>query len=215
MSQELREQLSRVLWMGGATDTGKSTVAQNLADCHGLYVYQYDKTDAKHLEKLAGTVPEIRKFNESSLDERWVYPEPAAMVEFLLIAFSHRFPLMLQDLLTLPGDKPIVVEGFGLLPEFVHPFLSSRHQAIWLVPTEKFKWESMTRRGKPSFAKLTGDPEKAKMNLFARDMLLADYYRKQVSAYGYTLYEVDGSISIEEMTMLVNAHFAKYLESVR
>lgn len=215
MSQELRKQLSHVLWIGGATDTGKSTLAQNLADRQGMTVYHYDKTDANHLEKLAEIVPEIRKFNESSLDERWVYPEPAAMLDFLLFSFSFRFPLVINDLLGLPGDRPMIAEGFGFLPELVHPVLSSRYQAIWFVPTENFKWESMARRGKPSFAKLTTDPEKAKMNLFARDMLLADQYRKQVSVYAYTLYEVDGSVSIEEMTTLVDDHFDKYLRTVR
>ncbi|NTV37996.1 MAG: hypothetical protein HGA82_02240, partial [Anaerolineales bacterium] len=82
-------------------------------------------------------------------------------------------------------------------------------QALWFVPTEKFKWESMTRRGKPSFAALVSDPEKARLNLFARDMLLADYYRQQVPSYGYTLLEVDGSHSADEMTDLAEAHFAQ------
>jgi hypothetical protein len=137
------------------------------------------------------------------------------MLDFLLFSFSFRFPLVINDLLGLPGDRPMIAEGFGFLPELVHPVLSSRYQAIWFVPTENFKWESMARRGKPSFAKLTTDPEKAKMNLFARDMLLADQYRKQVSVYAYTLYEVDGSVSIEEMTTLVDDHFDKYLRTVR
>jgi hypothetical protein len=105
----------------------------------------------------------------------------------------------------------LIVEGFGLLPELLHPILSSDHQAIWFVPTEKFKWESMTRRGKPSFGSSLSDPEKARMNLFTRDMMLADYYRKQAPYYGYTLYEIDGSLSAEEMTDLADTHFARHL----
>ena len=49
------------------------------------------------------------------------------------------------------------------------------------------------------------------MNLFTRDMMLADHYRKQVPYYGYTLCEVDGSLSANEMTDLTSAHFASYL----
>ncbi len=210
MSNELKERLTHVLWIGGATDTGKSTIAQNLANRYGLYVYHYDKMDAEHHIKLAETVPEIHKFNHASLDERWIIPEPRTMLERALFSFSHRFALVIEDLLALPKDKPIIAEGFGLLPELVHPILSSRYQAIWFIPTEAFKWDSMVRRDKPSFAKMTSDPKRARMNLFARDMLLTDYYRKQVSAYGYTLYEVDGSRSIEEIADLTDKHFAGY-----
>ncbi len=214
MISEMKKQLTHVLWIGGATDTGKSTIAQRLATRHQLRVYHYDKTDAEHHRKLAETVPEIQRFNETSLDERWVIPEPSILFERALSSFSHRFPLVVDDLLALPKDKPIIAEGFGLLPELVHPILSSHYQAIWLVPTESFKRDSMERRGKPSFGKLTSNPEKAKMNLFLRDTMLADYYRKQVPVYGYTLYEIDGSRSIEQMTDLVEAHFANYLPTL-
>jgi len=135
------------------------------------------------------------------------------LFERSLFSFSHRFPLVIEDLLALPNDKQIIAEGFGLLPELVHPILSSHYQAVWFVPTETFKWDSMARRGKPSFAKMTNDPEKAKTNLFTRDMMLADYYRKLVLSYGYTLHEINDSHSAEEMTDLVDWHFAKYRES--
>ena len=211
MISEPKKQLAHILWIGGATDTGKSTIAQNLATRHDMYVYHYDQTDSDHHMKLAETVSEIQKFNDASLDERWVIPEPKAMFERSLFSFSRRFSLVIEDLLDFPNDQPIIAEGFGLLPELVRPMLSSYHQAIWFVPTESFKRDSMERRGKPSFGKLTSNPEKTKTNLFTRDMMLADYYRKQVSSYGYTLYEIDGSRSAEQMTDLVEAHFAKYL----
>lgn len=211
MTSEPKKGLAHILWLGGATDSGKSTVAQNLAQRYGISVYHYDKADAGQVEKLANIVPEVDQFFKASMEERWIHPTPKMMFDYLLVVFPHRFPLVIENLLEMPKDKPIIVEGFGLLPELVHPVLSSRHQAIWLVPTEKFKWESMERRGKPSFASSLSDPEKAKMNLFARDMMLADYYRKQVPSYGYTLHEVDGSRSAEQMTDLVEAHFTKYL----
>ncbi len=207
----MKKQFAHVLWIGGATDTGKSTIAQTLAARHEMYVYHYDKTDAEHHIKLSKTVPEIQTFNKASLDERWVIPEPKFLYERLLFSFHHRFPLVMEDLLRLPNDKPVIAEGFGFLPEHIHPLLSSDHQAIWLAPTELFKRDSMERRGKPSFGKLTSNPEKAKANLFERDRLLVEYYRKQVRSYGYTLCEIDGSRSVEQVTDLVEAHFAKYL----
>ena len=152
---------------------------------------------------------------QASLDERWIYPEPRALLMRSLKSFSHRFPLVIEDLLALPRDKLIIAEGFGLLPELVHPVLSSHYQAVWLIPTETFKLDSMARRAKPSFGKLISNPEKAKANLLYRDILLAEYYRQQVPAFGYTLLEVDGSHSAEQMTDLIDQHFSKYRESLR
>lgn len=215
MSLDLQKRLRHVLWIGGATDTGKSTIAQNLASRYGIYVYHYDKTDVEHHEKLAKTNLEIRHFLNTSLDERWVYPEPETLLARSLKSFSLRFPIVLEDILALPSDKPIIAEGFGFLPELVHPLLSSHYQAVWLIPTETFKVDSMVRRGKPSFGKSVSNPEKAITNLFARDLMLAEYYRKQVPVFGYTLLEVDGSQSAEEMIDLIDAHFAEYRDSLR
>ena len=206
-----KEQLAHVLWIGGATDSGKSTIAQNLASRHGMNVYHYDKADAEHHQKLAETILEIRQFMDASLEERWVDPEPTALLTRSLKSFSCRFPLVMEDLLAFPGDRPVIAEGFGFLPELIHPLLSSQYQAIWLVPTEEFKRASMERRGKPSFGQSISDPQKAKKNLFQRDRMLAEYYRERVLAFGYTLCEVNGSHSAEAMTDLLHQHFARYL----
>lgn len=214
MSTIEKKRLTHILWIGGGTDAGKSSVAQNLAERRGFSVYHYDREDATQMERLARTVPEVSRFLEASLEEHWVQSAPQKMFEFLLFVFPHRFPLVIESLLDRPREKPVIVEGFGLLPELVHPLLSSPHQAIWFVPTEQFKWESMLRRGKPSFASSVSDPGRARSNLFQRDLLLADYYRRQVPAYGYTLIEVDGSQDAGQMTELVEAYFSKYLDTL-
>lgn len=210
LDQETRMRLAHVLWLGGAPDAGKTTIAKSIADRHGLSVYHYDRADAEHLQRLAADLPEARRFLEASLEERWILPTPQAMFETLCFLFPHRFRLVVESLLEMPRNPPILVEGFGLLPELVAPLLSEGHQVAWLVPGGEFKWASMSRRGKPSFASKTSDPEKARLNLFARDKLLADHYRRQASALGYRLLEVDGSQSMEELTNVVDAHFAQY-----
>jgi hypothetical protein len=71
MILDLKQQLAHILWIGGATDMGKSTVAQTLAARHEWYVYHYNEKDVEHHLKLVDTVPEIQKFNAASLDERF------------------------------------------------------------------------------------------------------------------------------------------------
>lgn len=211
MTQDRRQALSHVFWIGGASDSGKSTAARMLAERRCLQVYFYDRRDLAHIEQLARTQSVYRAFLAASLDERWVAPEPEELFQRALQAFRDRFPLVVEDLLALPRQSGIVAEGFGLLPELLAPLLSHPNQALWLAPSDAFKRASMERRGKPSFGAQVSDLERAKTNLLARDRLLAEYIRGQVLSYGFTLYEVDGARSPEETADWVERHFERLL----
>ena len=211
MDPKFQPKLAHVLWIGGATDTGKTTIAQMLAERHGLQVYHYDRHDLPQVETLAQTMPRYRAFLDASLEDRWVHPEPEDLFRFVWEGFRHRFPLIVQDLLALPTEPMILVEGFGLTPELVTPVISTKSQAVWLVPTEEFKQASMERRGKPSFRDHVSDPERATRNVFRRDMMLAERVREQAQARDLTVYEVDGSRPVEEMAALIEHHFEPFL----
>ncbi len=174
MNRKSKQALSHVLWIGGATDTGKTTISQIIAERYGLEVYNYDRHDLSQIERLAQANANYRAFLATSLEENWVQPEPEDLLQFTLQAFQDRFPLVIEDLLALPREPTVVAEGHGLVPELVAPVLSGKRQAIWLVPTEEFKWASMKRRNKPSFRDKVSDPERATNNVFRRDMLLAE-----------------------------------------
>jgi 2-phosphoglycerate kinase len=211
MGGNLRQSLSHLLWIGGATDSGKTTISKVIACRYGLGLYHYDRTDLTHHDRLAQNLPQYRAFLDASLDERWVQPEPEDLVERALETFRDRFPLVIEDLLALPKEPKIVAEGFGLTPELLFPVLLYKHQAIWLVPTDEFKRASMERRNKPSFKNETSDPQSAAMNLLARDILLVEHVKAQARLHGLTLYGVDGTRSIAEMVALVELHFGSFL----
>jgi hypothetical protein len=210
LTPDLKRQLAHILWIGGAPDCGKTSIARSLGDRFHLPVYHYGREDAAQVERLAQSVPEVRRFQEASLEERWVQTTPQRMFEFLMLSFSHRFELVLESLVQTPGAQLLIVEGFGLLPELLKPALSSPNQALWLAPTRQFKRESMERRGKPSFAAALSNPQIGKSNLLERDLLLGEHYRRQAAALGLVLYEVDGSRSLEEMVEITRRHFAGY-----
>jgi shikimate kinase len=214
MSQEHRQAPSHVLWIGGATDTGKTTVSRIIAKRCGLQVYDYDRRDLPQIERLAQTQASYRAFLAASVEENWVRPQPEDLLRFTLQAFRDRFPLVIEELLALLWEPMVVAEGHGLIPELVVPVLSSKRQAIWLVPTEEFKWASMKRRSKPSFRGETSDPERATKNVFTRDMLLAEHVKAQVRACGLAVNEVDGSRTAEEMATLIELHFEPLLHRV-
>jgi shikimate kinase len=211
VDRELEQALSHVLWIGGATDSGKTTVSQLVARRYELELYHYDQHDPPQIERLAQTLPRYRAFLDASLDERWVHPEPDELLQWHMQGFRDRFPLVIQDLLALPREPMVIAEGFGLTPELVFPVLSSKRQAIWLVPTEAFKRTSMERRNKPSFRDKVSDPARATGNVFTRDMLLAEHITAQAQARGLTVIIVDGSCSIEEIATCIEQHFEPFL----
>ena len=202
-----RVDLSHIRFLGGATDSGKTTVAQILAARHGWRLYHYDRTDLAHHQRLVQTDTDIRQRMNASLDDNWVKPTPQELMQRTLRSFELRFPLVIEDLLALPKDTRILAEGFGLTPALLQPLIADSAQAIWLFPTETFKRESMTRRGKPSFGNKVSDPQWAKQNLFERDMMLAAYLQTQAREFDFQIMIIDGSQTPDDVANIIEPHF--------
>jgi 2-phosphoglycerate kinase len=206
----LRERLSHVLWIGGGTDSGKTSVAALLSKQYSWPVYHYDQADLRHHKRLAETSEEVAAFLAQSMDERWVKPEPIVSADRAWQAFNDRFPLVLDDLtaLSLPEGMKVIAEGFGLTPELVEPFLVHPNQAVWLVPSVEFKQMSMRRRRKGEFGGEVSDPARAAANLFERDMILTDRIVRDARVRRLGLIEVDVSKTVKAVAAQVMDHFS-------
>jgi adenylate kinase family enzyme len=198
---------NNVYWIGGAPDTGKSTVANIIAERHNAEVYHYDRTDLQHHEELAKTDPEVRRFLDASMDERWLDARPDELAHRALKSFRDRFPLVIQDLAPMLSERPIIVEGFGFLPSLLQPLLPSADHAAFVIPSSKFKHESMLRRGKPSFANQTRDAERTRRNLIDRDEILARQYQAEAERGSYLLITIDGAELPEQIVHQLEHHF--------
>lgn len=64
------------LWIGGATDAGKTTVARRLALAHTLALFECDRRDAAEHERIARAAPSYRAFLEMDVEARWVGTTP-------------------------------------------------------------------------------------------------------------------------------------------
>jgi 2-phosphoglycerate kinase len=205
---------ANVLFLGGATDSGKTTVAQELATRNGGAVYHYDRSDVPHHRRLAQTKANYAEFMNASLEENWLKPSPAALAARAMQSFQDRWAFVLEDLqaVWLPAGRFLIAEGFGLTPELLVSKIINKHQAIFLFPSEKFKQDSMTRRNKGSFGGQISDPTQARENLFRRDLLLSEDLRQQAIGLGLRTLEVDGTQSVDEVTDIVEQHFKTYIE---
>jgi hypothetical protein len=138
------------------------------------------------------------------MDERWVNRPPSVMLKTFHGFQGEGFHLILEDLLTLPEEPPIVAEGFKLLPRLVSPLLSGPNQAVWLVPTPPFRRAALEMRGSTwDIAGRTSNPERALANLVARDELFTNAVVKEATSLGLTVIMVDGALSLDDLTVRV------------
>lgn len=199
--------LDRVLWIGGGTGAGKSSIASALAERHGLERYNYDWHDARdHSDRTrVDRHPNRAAFLAMSMDERWVLRSPAQMAEMEVLEFRERFGMVLEDLAAL--DAPgVVAEGFGLLPELVAPHLESRRQAIFLLPTPATRERNYASRGWAGIDG-TSDHARASRNKLDRDALLTEHVRRTARSHDLATIELDGSQTLDAVIAVVERHF--------
>jgi hypothetical protein len=208
---DLPARLGHVYWIGGATDSGKTSVARGLATRRDIQTYHLDLFDGQeppgHWARRDPTRhPAMSATRVDDPDWMWVDTTPERLVEAWLRTAPERFSLAIEDLLALPTQPPIVAEGYGFMPDLVEPLLQSHQHAIWLISTEEFKRASYARRGKGTFADTT-DPDRARRNHVGRDIVLAEVNRQQAIQLGLTAVDVDGKLGLDGIVDLVVEHF--------
>jgi hypothetical protein len=219
----ITEALARVLWIGGAPDAGKTSLARALAGRYGMHAYHYDRFDRLELPGHWARIDAARhphmhaaRARIGDLDARWVHTTPEALLATWQRISAERFPMALDDLRALPPDA-IVAEGYGFLPELVAPLLWSPRQAVWLVPTEAFKRaryaEREARGEKGARRSRMSDPARARANHIGRDLLIGQLVLDQARTLGLAdnVFVVDGSEPLEATVTRVIAHFQPLL----
>jgi len=191
--------LQHVRWIGGGSGAGKSTVARQLAAAHGLRLYHTEPFSKLVGRADPGATPLLQGFMAMDMDERWVNRPPEVMLETFHGFQGEGFDLVVDELLALPPDPPVLVEGFSLLPGLVAPLLSRPRQAVWLLPTPEFRRAAFESRGSTwTIPNKTSDPQRALANLLARDQLFTEQLRAQARAAQLQTVDVDGSVGVTE-----------------
>lgn len=199
--------LRHVYWIGGGSGAGKSTIARRIAARHGFRLYSTDDVMADHSGRTApGDGPYLSEFKAMDMDERWLSRSPETMLETFHWFRGEGFGLIVEDLLRLPAEPRVVVEGFRLLPRLVKPLLAAPGQAVWLLPTPGFRRAAFESRGSTwSIAGRTSDPERALRNLLERDRMFTGRLREETRALGLCGIEVDAAMSEDELEGRVTA----------
>lgn len=153
--------------------------------------------------------PLLHQFMAMDLDERWVNRTPQVMFETFHWFRGEGFNLIVEDLLDMPRERGLIVEGFRLLPRLVKPLLRDANHAVWLLPTPDFRKAVVESRGGPawSFLARTSDPERALQNLLERDRMFTDVLREETTHLGLPAIDVETTTTEDELTRRVKDIF--------
>jgi 2-phosphoglycerate kinase len=209
-SAALREQLRHVYWIGGGSGAGKSTIARRIAAQHGLRLYATDDVMADHARRSTHEdSPLLHTFLAMDMDERWVNRPPKLMLETFHWFRGEGFHLIIEDILRLPREPGVIVEGFRLLPHLVKPLLSVPAHGVWLLPTPDFRQAVVESRGGSAsgFLAKTTDPERALRNLLERDRMFTDTLREETARLEVPAIEVEATMTEDDLAGRVTEVF--------
>ena len=201
-SPAVQEQFQHVYWIGGGSGAGKSTIARRIAAEQGFRVYTTDDVMADHARRSSREdCPLLQTFMDMDMDERWVNRSPKIMLETFHWFQGEGFELIIQDLLQLPREVGVIVEGFRLLPHLVKPLLRVPGHAVWLLPTPEFRRVVVESRGGSAWGFLarTSEPETALSNLLERDRMFTEILREQTAQLGLHAIEVDTTTTEDDL----------------
>lgn len=207
---ELPARLRHVYWIGGGSGAGKSTIARRLADRYGWRLYATDDVMRDHAGRTtAEEAPFLHEFIAMDMDERWVNRSPGIMLETFHWFRGEGFGLIIEDLLRLPQEPCVIVEGFRLLPHLVKPLLAAPEHAVWLLPTPDFRQAAIQSRATPGegFVGKTSDPAKAGRNIAERDRMFTRHLQGETERLRLRTIQVDTTMTEEELGEQVTTAF--------
>ncbi|HEY2049604.1 MAG TPA: hypothetical protein VGH03_09685 [Caulobacteraceae bacterium] len=174
-----------------------------------MRIYRTDDVMGDHWNRCnRNECPQLAEFVRMDMDERWLNRSPEVMLETFHWFRGEAFNLIIEDLLALPTNQPVLVEGFRLLPALVEPLLYDRRQAVWILPTPDFRLSAFESRGSlMDIAGKTSDPQRALGNLLGRDEMFTDLLRGEAQARELAAITVTEGMTAEESTRRIASQF--------
>lgn len=196
----------KVYIIGGSPCSGKSTVAEILAEKYNLFYYKVDDFLDDFIESAAKKGYAIcEKISRMSPDEIWMR-NPMEQCEEELMIYNEIFDFVLDGINQLEYVG-IITEGAAYLPELMNRYQISKQRYMAITPSADFQISHYKKREwVPYVLEGCHDKEVAFANWMNRDILFAKEVQAQCDDYGYLSFLNDGSISIEDMVARVEAN---------
>ena len=214
----LSQELARVLWLGGGTCSGKTSITQILSARYDLCVYHCDDRFEEHKNRAqpdkhpAFYNAMFTSYKEMDWERFWMRPVETLLEEQMAI-YTDEFQMIVTDLLDMPHSRPILAEGSALMPSCVKEVLTTSSAALWWIPEKTFHHRMYQQRGAwvRQILSQCSDPRQAFDHWMERDITFAGYMASQAARVGLETLAIDGTRSIHENTERVEAHFGELL----
>ena len=200
--------MRKIYYIGGSPCSGKTTIAQQIAEERNLLYFSVDDELGKYAQMGAEKgYPICQKQWKLSPDETWLR-DPAVMCREELQFYREIFEFIKEELSEVSKDRTVITEGAAFLPELMKKAGISKEEYLCLTPVKEFQIEYYQKREwVPMILEGCSDKEKAFGNWMERDVLFAEEVRQQCKNAGYSSLVTDGRIEIGEMKGLIEAHF--------
>lgn len=183
-----------VLLIGGVSHTGKSTIAQSVADYVGYRFLGYNYISTDKLARHPGRPwqPQLTDIPKHVI-EHYQLLTTDELVENVLNHYSTNVWPRIEDILTdhttnIPSGK-MAIEGSALLPELVANLKFDNVASIWLTASNEFLrqriYQSSQYATKSSFEQMLID------KFFQRNCLLNDRIINDVDRLGLVSFNVE------------------------
>ncbi|MFI5834706.1 hypothetical protein ACIA5A_13620 [Micromonospora sp. NPDC051300] len=201
---DLARRLAHVRWLAGGTGSGKSTLTRALAERHDVLIYDGDRAERDYVGRCtARDQPYLWALLHAPGPRRWNGRSAQEIFESMPSLHGETFGFVVDDLLALPADRPILVDDFRTLPGEVAPLLNWPAQAVFLLPTPTFRDRALRSRfADPDRARANwgdGDHREALALRLGRDELWDAEIRRQAAVSHLPVVTVDGSRGVRDL----------------
>ena len=181
--------------IGGSPCSGKSTIASLLSRQYQLLHIKLDDLVEEMMSQASADSQPICLLRKDRNPEQIWMRKPEEMADEEWCFYEEIFPYV-KSYLIKNQDRPLLVEGAGLLPHLVKELECQASYYLCLTPTADFqKKHYIQREWVPYVLEGTTNPEQAFENWMRRDILFAQMVRKEAVGLGYPSFITDGSQS--------------------
>lgn len=200
--------MTDIYYIGGSPCSGKSTVAEKIAERYGFHYYKVDNYLESFTVKGAEMhYPICRKLINLSPEQIWMR-DSSIQKEEELQYYQEIFGFLQTELLKYQDTRPIITEGAAYLPKLMQQHNVANNRYIAITPTKEFQVERYKEREwVPYVLEGCSDTKKAFENWMERDILFAQEVRLQCQIMNYSSILIDGTIAVDEIVKSVCTHF--------
>lgn len=200
--------MKNIFYIGGSPCSGKSTIAQIIADKYEFGYFKVDDYLDKYIKLGAKNCYDVcKKQCEFSSEEIWMRDSNIQCKEELVF-YEEIFDFVINDLKKVQSKNGIITEGAAYLPNLMKMFNVQNDRYISIIPTEEFQLYHYKQRTWV-WGVLEGckDKNKAFNKWMKRDILFAKEVEERCIREEYNIIINNGDNSIDELVKQVEEQF--------